>query len=509
MCVPVRRRRPDRVSDPAGRRRRAGASAARLLPHVEGFDGVTLTDVVEGAESDTALVAFADLRGVVLEPLERLDGQARRDHDPVAHQPGLGVPPDLAGPDDAAGDVAELARPEHLPDLRAAQLDLFELRLEHALQGRLDLLDRLVDDRVLPDVDTLAVGHLADLLRRTYVEPDDDRVRGHREVDVVHRDRADATVDDLQLDLLADVDLEQRVFQRLDRTGHVALEDQVQGLDLALLQGLGEVLQADPLATLGQHRGPLDRLTLLSDLAGGAVVRSHDERVTGARHRGQTEHLHGPRGQCDVERVAVLVEHRPDPAVGRATDDRVADRQGSGLHQHGGNRATATVEVGLDRDATGVLVGVGAQFERRVRGEQDRLEYAVDVDPLLRGHLDEHRVAAVLLGHQVVLGELLPDLVRVGALLVHLVDGHHDRDAGRLGVVQRLDGLRHHAVVRRDHQHRDVGDLGTTGTHRGEGLVTRGVDEGDRPVDALVREVHLVGTDVLGDAAGLAGHHVG
>ena len=122
----------------------------------------------------------------------------------------------------------------------------------------------------------------------------------------------------------------------------------------------------------------------------------------------------------------------------------------------------------------------------------------------LRGDVDEHRVAAVLLGHQVVLGELLADLVGVGPLLVHLVDRDDDRHAGRLGVVERLDRLRHHAVVGRDHEDRDVGHLRTTGTHGGERLVTRGVDEGDGPVDALVLGVHLVGTDVLGDAAGLA-----
>ena len=120
------------------------------------------------------------------------------------------------------------------------------------------------------------------------------------------------------------------------------------------------------------------------------------------------------------------------------------------------------------------------------------------------GDVDEHRVAAVLLGDQPVLGELLAHLGRVGVLLVDLVDRDDDRHVGRLGVVERLDRLRHHAVVGRDHQHHDVGGRRTTGTHGGERLVTRGVDEGDRPVLALVLDVHLVGADVLGDAAGLA-----
>ena len=63
--------------------------------------------------------------------------------------------------------------------------------------------------------------------------------------------------------------------------------------------------------------------------------------------------------------------------------------------------------------------------------------------------------------------------------LVDLVDGHDDRHVGRLGVVDRLDRLRHDAVVGRHHQHDDVGGLGAAGAHGGEGLVARRVDEGD------------------------------
>ena len=118
--------------------------------------------------------------------------------------------------------------------------------------------------------------------------------------------------------------------------------------------------------------------------------------------------------------------------------------------------------------------------------------------------MDEHGVAAVLLGNQTVFGQLSLDLVRVGAFLIHLVHCDDDRHVGRLGVVERLNGLRHDAVVRCDNQHRDVGDAGTTGTHGGERLVTGGVDEGDRAFRVLHLVLDLVGTDVLGDPAVLA-----
>src|SRR5699024_11224061 len=117
--------------------------------------------------------------------------------------------------------------------------------------------------------------------------------------------------------------------------------------------------------------------------------------------------------------------------------------------------------------------------------------------PLLGGNVDEHGVAAVLLRDQAVFGQLTTDLLRLRGLLVDLVDRDHDRDLRRLGVVDGLDRLRHHAVVGRDHDDRDVGRLGTPGTHSGERLVARGVDEGDGEFQNVYLGLHLLGIVVL------------
>ncbi len=97
------------------------------------------------------------------------------------------------------------------------------------------------------------------------------------------------------------------------------------------------------------------------------------------------------------------------------------------------------------------------------------------------------------------LGELLHDAVGVRAVEVDLVDRDDDRHAGGAGVVDGLDRLGHDAVVGGDDQHGDVGDLGAAGAHGREGLVAGRVQEGD----LLAVDLHLVGADVLGDAAGL------
>src|SRR6478672_2537790 len=484
-------------------------SGARDLAHLERLHDIAFLDVLEVAEHQTTLEALADLRRVVLLPLQRGQVEVVGDHGTVADHAHLGVATDQAAGDHAARDVADLGRAEDRADLRLAEHRLLELRLEHALEGRLDLLHRLVDDRVVPDLDAFLVGHLRRLALGPDVEADDDGVGGGSQVDVGLSDRTDTAVDDPQADLVADVDLGQRVLEGLDRTGHIALEDEVELLALALLHGGHEVLERTTHPTLGLHGRTLARLALLGDLAGHAVVLDHDEVLARTRHRGETEHHRGTRRVGFLDVVAVLVEHRADPAVAGTGDDRVAHAQRSALHQDRRDRAATAVKVSLDHETLGVLVRVGPQVERRVGGQHDGLEQLVEVELGLGRDVDEHRVAAVLLGHQAVVGQLTAHLGRVRVRLVDLVDRDHDRDTRGLGVVQRLDRLRHDTVVGRDHEDRDVGGLGTTGTHGGERLVTRGVDEGDPTLRAVDVGRDLVGTDVLGDATGLLVDDVG
>ena len=86
--------------------------------------------------------------------------------------------------------------------------------------------------------------------------------------DVGLGDRTDTAVDDAQLHDVVDLDLEQRLLERLDGTRHVTLDDEVERLDLALFERTGEVLERDALAGLGQLGVALGGFTLLGDLTG-------------------------------------------------------------------------------------------------------------------------------------------------------------------------------------------------------------------------------------------------
>ena len=142
----------------------------------------------------------------------------------------------------------------------------------------------------------------------------------------------------------------------------------------------------------------------------------------------------------------------------------------------------------------------------------DGLERGQQVGDSLAGHrrgLDDLDIAAPLDGMKALLRELAVNLVdigrRVGVGQVDLVQGDHDRDLGRLGVGDGLDGLGHDAVIGGHDQDHDVRHVGSAGPHGGEGLVAGRVDERDR----LAVVLNLVGADVLRDAAALALHDIG
>ena len=74
-----------------------------------------------------------------------------------------------------------------------------------------------------------------------------------------------------------------------------------------------------------------------------------------------------------------------------------------------------------------------------------------------------------------------------------------------LGVVDRFDRLRHQAVVRRDHEHDDVGHIRAARAHRGEGGVARRIEESDPR--AFMKKINPAGgpPTVLCDAAAMGG----
>jgi hypothetical protein len=84
---------------------------------------------------------------------------------------------------------------------------------------------------------------------------------------------------------------------------------------------------------------------------------------------------------------------------------------------------------------------------------------------LERGDLDFERVAAHRFDLHFVLEQFGAHALGLGVGLVDLVDRHDQRHLGRLGVGDRLDRLRHDAVVGGDHENHDIRHLRAAGAH--------------------------------------------
>src|SRR5690606_36884822 len=490
-----------RSAPPGSRCRWRRGSCDRDLDELVDLDDVALLDVVVVLEADTALEAGADLADVVLEAPQAGDG-ALVDLLAAAVHAGLGAAPDHALEHVGAGDVADARHLEHRAHLGAAQRALLVLGLDLAPDHLLHVLDEVVDDPVGLHRDAAALGGLDHAAGRVHAEGEHRGARGAGQQQVGLGGGADLGQHDVDLDLLGRLGLaQQHALDGLERALGVGAQHQVDRPLLRLAEEVGErdALAADLLAALF--------LAGLAALAGDAlrlrlVGHALDDRA-GHGLLGEAEHLDGRRGAGLVDALAVVVGEAPDLRPRLAADDVVGDAQRALLHQDRGEHAGPLVEDRLDHHAPDGGLGVGAQV-LDLGDELDHLQEVVDALAGLRGELDDDGFAAVLLGHQADLHQVLLDLVGVRLRQVDLADRHDDRHVRSPRMGDRLARLRHHAVVGRDHDHGDVGGVRAALPDRREGLVAGGVEERD---EAVLR-LRLVGADVLGDAAGLALRHV-
>ena len=108
--------------------------------------------------------------------------------------------------------------------------------------------------------------------------------------------------------------------------------------------------------------------------------------------------------------------------------------------------------------------------------------------------------------HDFVLQQLLSHFLDVRGRQIDFVDGNDHWHTRALRVGDGFDRLRHNLIVGGHNEHHDVSYLRTAGTHGGERLVTRCVEERD---GAAVGQRHMVCADVLRNTACFARNNVG
>ena len=403
--------------------------------------------------------------------------------------------------DQKPGRLVLLARREHLQHFGAThdRFDAFGGQLTRHFIAH--FFEQVVDHVIIAQRDFLADRQRTRLGIGTDVETDQRRAAGRCQRNVAFGDRTHAGAQDTHLDLVGR-NAVQRIDDRFDRTLHVATNDHRIFDDL-------RAQCREHIFKVRRHRcGALAGdlfLTIGGNLTSARFIFHDRHLVACHRHARQAQHLDRDRRTGGLDLLALVIDQRTHLAAFRADDERVADLERTATHQHGGDSATALVELRLDHIAFGGAIGVGGQFHQ-LGLEQDLLDQLVQPGLLERGYLHVLHVAAHILDHDFMFEQALTHLLRVGFGLVALVDSHDHRHAGRLGMIDRLDRLRHQPVVGRHHQNDDVRHIGAARAHFRERLVAGRIEESER-VAAL--GLHLIGTDMLGDAAGLARLHVG
>ena len=255
--------------------------------------------------------------------------------------------------------------------------------------------------------------------------------------------------------------------------------------------------------------GGSERLAALSgavvrDFASAGFVLDDGDLIAGFGSAVEAQDFNRNRGTGFGDVLALVVDEGANAAPGCTGDHDITHMQRAALNERRANGAAAAFQLGFNDDAFGRAVGVGLEIENF--GWRWIASNSLSRLVRFRAETGTSSVSPPMLSTTNFLTQKVGlDAGRVGLRLVDLVDRDDHRNAGSLGVIDGFHRLRHDTVIGCDHEHYDVRHLGAAGAHRGECGVAWRVDEGDL---AARRQRDLIGTDVLGDAAGFAGDDV-
>src|SRR5215471_18662248 len=441
----------------------------------ERFDHVAAFYVVVIADSDTALHTVAHFAHVILEALERTN-LAFVYLDAIANQSHIGIALDCAVLHVASRHSADLRYPEGLAYLGPAQISFLDDGLKQSGHGFLDFVLELINDRVQTDIYFLHLRQLLGLALRTNVEADNHRIRGRRQQHIVFCNRAHTGMQDLDLDFIG-CKLGQRVRQYFCRSLHVSLENDRQLLYAGTLDLFCKTLQRE-FRGFGQRSFTRLLLAILRHLARFLTLSHYQQLITGLRQSFQAQNFDRRRWRSFFHHMSAIVEHGAHLAEGIAQNEIVANMQCAILYQDSGHRTASAVNLGFHNSSGCRTIRVCLEF-LKIGNQANHLHQQVQISALLRRYVHEYRSAAPVFRHEPTVGELFLHAVRHRFRLINLVHGHDDRHLGRLGMVHRFQGLRHHAVIGGNNQHDDVSNFGATGSHAREGFVAGCIEEDD------------------------------
>ena len=299
----------------------------------------------------------------------------------------------------------------------------------------------------------------------------------------------------------------QRLGHRFERALHVGLQHDVERRRLAPRDLLEEVLELGPGS---RGHGPVARQPEalrpgLTERAGPGQVLGRPHLVAGVWRLREAQHLHRRRRQRLLDVIAPVVDQRLDLAPGGPGHNRVADtracpcctitvatgpRPASRLASSTTPRASpSTRAVSSSTSATiticssrpSMFVPCSAETSTTMVSPPQASGTSPRSDSCWSTRDESASGRSILLT-----ATMIGTSAALAWSMASIVWGITPSSAATTRMTMSVA-------------------CGPAGPHGGEGGVARGVDERD----AVVLPDHLVGADVLGDAAGLSGHDVG
>ena len=299
------------------------------------------------------------------------------------------------------------------------------------------------------------------------------------------------------------IHLIQRILQCLNGALNICLNNEVKLLYLGICHGVKEVLQRYVLHAILLLDTSLEG-ALICQITRITLIGEHAELIACHRNALQAQNFYcvGRTGLCNG--MTLGIHHSADATKGHASDKSITNAQRTTGDKNGSNRATTTIKLGL-KDVAGSKGRRIALKLQNICFKQDGFKQVINANFLLGRDVYKHVGAAPLLRNDAMLGKLLAYTSGVRTGLIDLIDRNNNGYVRRLGMVDGLDGLRHHAVIRSNNQNNDIGYASTTSTHGGKGLVTRGINKGN----GTTLDLNLRCTNCLSNAARLTSSNAG
>ncbi len=242
----------------------------------------------------------------------------------------------------------------------------------------------------------------------------------------------------------------------------------------------------------------LHALTIVGHFPGTGFVFNDNKNVTCFRRAVQTKHLYRLRRSSAFNAFAAIINECANFTPFSTCDEDIANRKRAALNKQRAHWAPTLVELRFHDHTLTRAFRVCFQF-KNFRLKHDGLFQLVQTCFGVGRNFNRLDVATHVFYEDFVLEKLVLHTLRFGRRFVALVDSDNDRHLARFGVIDRFNGLRHHTIVGRDHKDHNVCCLRTTSPHGGKGFMAWRVKESDLVTRS---DVHLIGTNVLGDATG-------